>query len=88
MKLTAKSKENVVDIKLVQSQLKQLACLHCLYDTLGNILGNNTVQGKLYHRADLKPRYFCDIVQLDAQEEESEASYKNSLLASLRKEVL
>ena len=48
----------------------------------------NSIQGKQYHKANIKPRYFCEVLRLNEKQEEVEVSVKNALLASLEKEVL
>lgn len=47
----------------------------------------NSIEGKHYHRMNLKPRFCTDVTRLTDDEEHKENNYKSTLLSSLDKEV-
>ena len=47
----------------------------------------NSIEGKHYHRMNLKPRFCADVTRLTDDEEHRENNYKNTLLSSLDREV-
>lgn len=78
-----------------------LICCDCLFQTYtiqgtpkdGGVLPRsldvlfNSIEGKHYHRMNLKPRFCTDVTRLTDDEEHRENNYKSALLSSLDKEV-
>ena len=47
----------------------------------------DSIEGKHYHRMNLKPKFCTDVTILTDDEERREINYKSTLLSSLDKEV-